>query len=58
MIDKGDVPSIHCKMSLRGPKYMRKVDDLGLIFIEFYVPVLMPRVKCIETSLQLSEKCK
>jgi hypothetical protein len=26
MIDKGDIPSIQCKMSLGGPKSMRKVD--------------------------------
>jgi hypothetical protein len=40
MIDEGDIPSIHCKMSLRGPKSMRKVDDLSLIFIDYYVPAL------------------
>jgi hypothetical protein len=28
MTDEGDVPSIQCKMSLRGPKCMRKVDGL------------------------------
>jgi hypothetical protein len=39
MIDKGDTPSIHCKMSLRGNKSMRKVDGQSLIVIDFYVPV-------------------
>jgi hypothetical protein len=38
MIDEGDIPSVQCKMSLRGPKSARKVDGLGLIFIDFYVP--------------------
>jgi hypothetical protein len=26
MIDEGDIPSVECKMSLRGPKSVRKVD--------------------------------
>jgi hypothetical protein len=43
MTDKGDIPSIQCKMSLKGPKSMRKVDGLSLIFIDFYVPALTPR---------------
>jgi hypothetical protein len=34
---------------------MRKVDGLSLIFIDFYVPALTPRVNSTETSLQLSE---
>jgi hypothetical protein len=55
MIDEGDISSIICKMSLRGPKFMRKVDGLILIFIDFYVPVLTPRLNSTETSLQLSE---
>jgi hypothetical protein len=29
MIDEGDIPSIKCKMRLRGPKSLRKVDGLG-----------------------------
>jgi hypothetical protein len=33
MIEKGDIPSIQCKMSLGGPMSMRKVDGLGLIFL-------------------------
>jgi hypothetical protein len=40
-------------MSLRGPKSMRKADDLSLIFIDFYVPALTPRHKNPETSRQL-----
>jgi hypothetical protein len=55
MIDKGDIPSIQCKMSLGGPKSMRKVDDLSLIVIDFYVPAHTPRLNSTETSLQLSE---
>jgi hypothetical protein len=41
-IDEGDVPSLQCKMSLRGPKSIRKVDGLNLIFIDFYVAALTP----------------
>jgi hypothetical protein len=55
MIDEGDIPSIQCKMSLMGPKYMRKVDGVSLIVIDFYVPVLTPRLNSTEPSLQLSE---
>jgi hypothetical protein len=46
MIYKGDIPSIHCKMSIRRPKSMRKVEGL-LIFIfqrSHHVPkALRPR---------------
>jgi hypothetical protein len=55
MIDKGDVSAIQCKMSLRGPKSMTKLDGLSLIFIDFYVPALTPRLNSTEASLQLSE---
>jgi hypothetical protein len=55
MIHEGDIPSIQCKMNLRGPKSMRKVDGLSLIFIDFYVPALIPRLNSTESSLQLSE---
>jgi hypothetical protein len=55
MIDEGDIPSIQCTMSLRGPKSMRKVDGMSRIFIDFYVPALTSRLSSIETSLQLSE---
>jgi hypothetical protein len=48
--DVGDIPSILCKMSLRRLKSMRKVDGLSLIFIEFYVPALTPRLSSNETS--------
>jgi hypothetical protein len=37
MIDKGDIPSIQCKMPLRESKSMSKVGGLRLIFIDFYV---------------------
>jgi hypothetical protein len=55
MIDKGNIPSIQCKMSFRGPKSMRKVNGMSLIFFDFYVPVLTPRLSSSETSLELSE---
>jgi hypothetical protein len=55
IIDKRDMPSIRCKMNLGRPKSTRKVDCLSLIFIDFYVPVLTPRLYSNETSLQLSE---
>jgi hypothetical protein len=37
MAGEGDVPSVQCKMSLRRPKSMRKVDGLSLILIDFHV---------------------
>jgi hypothetical protein len=55
MTDVGDILSIQCKMSLRGPKSMSKVDDLSLIFIDLYVPMLTSRLNSTETSLQISE---
>jgi hypothetical protein len=55
MIDKGDILSIRRKMSLRRPKSMRKVDGLNLIFIDFYVLALKPRLNSTANSLQLSE---
>jgi hypothetical protein len=58
MIDKGDSPSIQCNMSLGPPTSMRKVDGLCLIFIDFYVPALTPRLNSTETSLQLSAVCR
>jgi hypothetical protein len=45
MIDKWDIPSIQCKMRLRGPKYMRKVEGLNLIFIDFYVTAFTTRLE-------------
>jgi hypothetical protein len=55
MIDKGHILPVQCKMNLSGPKSMRKVNDLRLIFTDFYVPALTPRLNGTETSLQLSE---
>jgi hypothetical protein len=55
VVDKGDIPSIQYKTSLTGPKSTRKVDDLSLILIDFYVPALTPRLSNTEPSLQLSE---
>jgi hypothetical protein len=34
---------------------MRKVGGLSLIFIDFYVPALTPRLNSTEPSLQLSD---
>jgi hypothetical protein len=55
MIDEEGVLSIQCKMSVRGPKSMRKTNGLILILIDFYVPTLTPRLNSTDTSLQLSE---
>jgi hypothetical protein len=55
MIDEGDIASTQCKMSLKGPKCMGKVDGLSLIFIDFYVPELTTRLNSIEITLKLSE---
>jgi hypothetical protein len=49
MIDEGDIPSILCKISLSGPKSVRKVDGLRLILINFYIPALTPRANSNET---------
>jgi hypothetical protein len=53
MIEEGDIQSIQCKMSLRGPNYMRKVDGLSRIFTDLYVPALTPRLSSTETLLLL-----
>jgi hypothetical protein len=37
MIDKRDIPSIECKIILRGPMSMTKVDGMSLILIDFYI---------------------
>jgi hypothetical protein len=58
MFDEGDNPSIRCKMSLRGPKCMRKVDGLNIILIDFYVSVLTTRLSSSENSLQLFAVCR
>jgi hypothetical protein len=55
MIAEGDIPSMQCNLNLRGPKSMRKVDDLSLIFIDFCVPTLTSSLNSSDTSLQLSE---
>jgi hypothetical protein len=54
MIDEGDIPSIQFVMTLKGSKSRRKIDGLSLIFIDYYVPALTPRLSSTETSLQLS----
>jgi hypothetical protein len=55
MIDKEDIPSFQCKMSLRRPKSVKKVDSVSLIFIDIYIQALTPRLNSTETSQQLSE---
>jgi hypothetical protein len=55
MIDEEDNPSIQFKMSLGGPKSLRKVDGPSLYFIDFYVTALTSRLNSTETSLQVSE---
>jgi hypothetical protein len=55
MIDEGDIASIQCKMTLREPKSMRKVDGPSLIFIDFNITMLRSRLSSIETSPMLSE---
>jgi hypothetical protein len=55
IIYKWNVPSIQCKERLWGSNSMREVDCLNLVFIDFYVPALTPRLDCIKTALQLSE---
>jgi hypothetical protein len=49
--DEGDIASIQCKMSIRGSKSVRKVDGLILIFVDFYVLELTPRLNNTEISL-------
>jgi hypothetical protein len=34
---------------------MREVHRQGVLFIDFYVPVLTPHLDCIKPALQLSE---
>jgi hypothetical protein len=53
--DEGGAPFFQCKMNLRGPKSMRKVDGMSLTFIDFYVPALTPCLHSTESSLQVSE---
>jgi hypothetical protein len=61
MIDEGDIPSIQYKMSLRGPKSMRKVDSMSLIFIDLMFQrshnvsiTLRPRCSFLKTLCGLS----
>jgi hypothetical protein len=56
MIDKGDIPPIQCKMSLRGPRSMRKVDGPSLIFIDFY-GLLVERVANRDVNFPLNFQC-
>jgi hypothetical protein len=55
MIEEGDIPSIQCKISLRRPKSMRKVNFVTLVFIFFYISALTPRLNRTDSLLQLSE---
>jgi hypothetical protein len=58
MTDEGDIPSIEYKMSLRRTNSMRKVDDLSLIFIDFYVPALTPRLSSTDKGMVRSDMSK
>jgi hypothetical protein len=55
MIGKGDVPSIHLKISSKGLKFMKKVDGLRLLFINIYDQAFTSRLNSTDTSLQISE---
>jgi hypothetical protein len=62
--DEGDIPSLQCKVSLRGPKSVRTLDCLSLIFITFmfqglrHVPIaLRPRCKLSE-NISLFAACR
>jgi hypothetical protein len=55
MIDEGDIPSIQCTTSLRGPKSRRKVDGLSPIIIDFCIPVFTLSLNSIMTVLQFPE---
>jgi hypothetical protein len=44
MIREGDILSVKCEMSLGWSKSMREVDGPSLIFIDFNVPGLAPRL--------------
>jgi hypothetical protein len=55
MTGNEDAPPIQCKLSLRGPKCIRKVDGVNLIIIDFYIIGLTPRLNSTETTPQLSE---
>jgi hypothetical protein len=56
MTDEGDVPSVQYKMSLRGPKPMRTVDDLSLIFIDLsrWSFLYILSMDCIENTASKS----
>jgi hypothetical protein len=54
-IYKRNVPSIKFKVRFRRFTPKREVDPLTHFIIDFYVPVLTPRLDCIKTALQLSE---
>jgi hypothetical protein len=54
MIDKGDPPPIQCKVSLRAPKSIRKVDGLSLIFTD----ILRYKSQCPKTSLNNLQRKK
>jgi hypothetical protein len=55
MAHENYISSVQCKMCLREPECMRKVDELSFMIIDFYVPALIQRLNNTETSMQLSE---
>jgi hypothetical protein len=50
---KGIFRPLSVRWASRGPNSMRKVDDLSLIFVDFYVPALKVRLNDTENLLQL-----
>jgi hypothetical protein len=53
--NKGSLPSFLCKKNLDWYAWMGEVDGPSLIFFDFYVPALTPRLHWGETALQRSE---
>jgi hypothetical protein len=45
MTYKGDVPSVQNKLARRRATSMREADDLSLIFVDFYVPMIASRLR-------------
>jgi hypothetical protein len=51
MFDRGDILFIQCKIKLKGPKSMRKVENLSLTLSDFYVPARTLRLNSTKSSL-------
>jgi hypothetical protein len=55
LVYKGDVPSFQCKTILDRSMPAREIDGLSLVFIDFYIPALTPRLHRSEAALELSK---